>query len=164
MDRFKIARRLLTVALVIVLAKAALAVDPAQAAQARSSPRPPEVISGLWVSETTHNIYRVRIKGGTLYAEKVNIPPNELQHGAYIRTECRREGNRWIGTTNSYLRCEMGAQKPYVHWCHVVTRTEISAISQNRITGQAEALKRFDCHQCKVLEKEWKSFTWVRQE
>ncbi|MGH9469615.1 MAG: hypothetical protein ACRD1N_04640 [Terriglobia bacterium] len=119
----------------------------------------------LWLSSTTHNVYRVRVKDGTLSAEWVNIAPAEARLGAYIRTECHREGRRWVGDTSSYLRCETdGAnQKPYVHWCHINTRTEIISISQDRITGRAEGLKRFDCRQCKVLEKEWKNFIWVRQ-
>lgn len=119
--------------------------------------------STLWVSETTHNVYRVRIEGNTLFADWVNIPPSEAQQGAYIRTECHRTGTKWIGTTTSYLRCEM--EQPnhptYVHWCHILTRTEVLEIAPNRISGRAEALKRFDCHKCQALEKEWKTFDWI---
>ena len=148
-----------------------LALVPATALQASSpqktghtpSHKTASTGSTLWVSEVTHNVYRVRIQGSTFTADWVNIPPSEAQQGAFIRTECHREGTKWIGTTTSYLRCEI--EQPnhplYVHWCHILTQTQISEIAPNRITGRAEALKRFDCHKCQVLEKEWKAFDWI---
>lgn len=136
------------------------------AAPAQGNPATaPHAASGLaayWVSATTHNVYRVQIKGNTLTANWVNVSGSEAQHGAYIRSTCHRAGKQWVGATQSFLRCEIeNAQgKPYSHWCHILTRIQISDVSADRITGRAEALKRFDCRQCAVLAKEWKSFTW----
>lgn len=163
MNHFKKHHLFVTVALVIVLAQAALALGPAQVAGAKSSLRSPGGIPALWVSETTHNIYHVRIEGNTFYAEKVNIPPSEIQQGAYIRTECRRKGSRWLGTTRSVVQLEAGDphQPREAHWCHLVTRTEIFNVTAERITGRAEALKRVDIPQCRILEKEWKNFVWA---
>ena len=123
---------------------------------------PKNSLPSYWISATTRNVYRVRVKGNTLVAEWVNVPATEAGKGAYIRTECHRAGKRWIGTTSSFLRCETatGQGKPYSNWCHILTRTEIFDVSAGRIAGRAEALKRFDCRRCVALEKEWKSFTW----
>ncbi|HLI29767.1 MAG TPA: hypothetical protein VKV79_01550 [Terriglobia bacterium] len=119
-------------------------------------------LPSYWLSATTHNVYRVQVKGNVLMADWVNVPKAEAQRGAYIRTECHRVGKRWIGSTRSFLRCETesGNGKPYSNWCHILTRTQISSVSAGRIVGRAEALKRFDCRQCMALEKEWKSFIW----
>ena len=119
----------------------------------------------LWRSETTGNVYRVRVDADTLYAEWVNIPPDLARHGAYVRTECRRLGARWIGTTRSRLRlpCTVvaGPQGHPAGWCSLVTRTEINAVTADRITGRAQAPRRLDCRSCKLLEADWKDFVWV---
>lgn len=137
---------------------------PMRATAGKSVPAPESALDGsLWLSSTTHNVYRIRVHGGTLYAEWINIAPSEKRLGAYIRTTCHRSGAHWTGSTSSYLRCEAGGTQAESQWCHIATRTEIFTISQDRITGRAEALTRFDCRQCKVLQKEWKGFTWMRQ-
>lgn len=131
----------------------------------KSGETPPSAETSLpsyWLSATTRNVYRVRVKGNTLMADWVNVPAAEAGRGAYIRTECHRVGKRWVGTTKSFLRCETATaqEKPYSNWCHILTRTQIFDASAGRIVGRAEALKRFDCQRCVALEKEWKSFTW----
>jgi len=119
----------------------------------------------LWRSETTGNVYRVHIEAETLYAEWVNVPPDLARGGAYLRTECRRLGSKWIGTTRSRLRLpctEVSSAKGHpTGWCSLVTRTEINTVSADRITGRAQAPRRLDCQSCKLLEAEWKDFVWV---
>ena len=156
---------LLLVILAMVIAQAGLASGPSQAsARAKSS----LVTSGLptrWLSETTHNVYRVMVEGSTLHAEQVNIPKIAAQHGAYVRTECHRVGNKWIGTTSSFV--ELEAAKPrqpqQSNWCHLLTRTEILTLAPGRITGRAEVLKGVNISRCRILEKQWKNFVWVPQ-
>ena len=117
----------------------------------------------LWKSQSTGREYRVRAQGDTLYAEWVNLPPAYSEHGAYIRTECHRVGAQWIGTSRSLLPCtrEINGKEQIANWCPLVTRTEITAIAPDRITGRGQSLRQFDCQTCKVLETGWADFVWV---
>lgn len=116
----------------------------------------------VWRSLTTGKEYSVRVDGGTLYAEWVNIPPALTQRGAYIRSECRRVGTRWVGISRSYLPCDtMEGNKRVQNWCNLLTKIEVDSISADRIIGRAEGLRRFDCERCKILETVWKDFEWV---
>ena len=156
---------LLLVILALVTTQAGLTSGPGQVSARAKSSSSTAGLATLWLSETTHNIYKVTIKGDTLHAEQVNVPKNAAQHGAYVRTECHRVGNKWIGTTSSFV--ELEARKPHQpqqsNWCHLLTRTEILTLAPGRITGRAEVLKGVDIPQCRVLEKQWKDFVWVPQ-
>ena len=130
----------------------------------QTKPRPTlPTPTDIWTSETTGKEYRVRIENEVFHAEWVNIPPNLAQREAYIRTECRRVGTKWIGTSQSYLPCAVGqgVEEHIANWCHVVTRIEFDAATADRIVGRGEALHRFDCQRCKILETVWKDFVWV---
>jgi len=130
-----------------------------------SSPHPMASIPAVWKSETTKNEYRIQVSANSFTAVWISIPKTMQQHGAYVRTECRRVGSKWIGTTRSYLPFSCGpgsaGHAPPTHWCHILTRTEISSIAPGRIEGRGEALKSFDCDHCRILQKEWKPFTWA---
>jgi hypothetical protein len=130
-----------------------------------SAPAPNAPPFRMWRSETTGNVYRVRVEGDTLFAEWVNIPPDLARRGAYVRTECRRLGSEWIGTTRSQLSLPCTeVSGPHGHptsWCSLVTRTEINTVSSDRITGRAQAPHRLDCRSCKLIEADWKNFVWV---
>jgi hypothetical protein len=116
-----------------------------------------------WKSQTTGNEYRVRIEADTFRAEWTNVPADVAGHGGYIRTECKRVGSKWIGTTRSLLPCTAGSgpNAKIVNWCPLVTRTEIDSIAPDRITGRAQAVHRSDCESCKLLETVWKDFVWA---
>ncbi len=104
------------------------------------------------------------IENERLHAEWVNIPPGLTQR-AYIRTECRHVGARWIGTSQSYLPCEATESgKRISNWCQVTTKMEFDPVGENRMSGRGEGLRRFDCSACKVLEMVWKEFKWVPKE
>ncbi len=131
----------------------------------QGAPRPPQVPRApgqVWRSLTTGKEYRVRMGSQVLYAEWVNIPPQLAQRGAYIRTECRRVGAKWVGTSRSYLPCDtIEGKKRVTNWCHLLTKIEIDTVTDKRIAGRGEGLKRFDCQRCKILETVWKAFEWV---
>ena len=137
-----------------------------QAGQAPQAAKPSAVngsLSTIWKSQTTGNEYRVRIDGDTLRAEWTNIPQNVASHGGYVRTECKRVGPKWVGTTRSLLPC-MGGSGPtarILNWCPLVTRTEIDGIAPDRIAGRAQAIRQSDCQSCKLLETIWKDFVWT---
>jgi hypothetical protein len=150
--------------LVTALGTALLATSFAAAAQAPELPKTiPEV--GIWKSQTTGNEYRVRIQGDTLFAEWTNVPPAWAGHGAYIRTECRRLGLKWIGTSRSRLPCIEGSgpKARIVNWCPLVTRTEIDSLTADRITGRGQAIRHSDCQTCKLLQTAWSDFVWTRK-
>lgn len=159
MPRFTI----LPAALVTLLATGASA--PAQSPAV--PPAPSEAgTAQVWKSQTTGHEYRVRIEGDVLHADWVNVPPDMARQGAYVRTECRRVGSKWIGTTRSrlLLPCTEVTAPDGRHpsgWCALVTRTEIDSISPQSITGRAQASRRLDCKSCKLLEAEWKDFSWT---
>jgi hypothetical protein len=124
---------------------------------------PAAATKDLWVSQTTGHEFRVRQDSGHFYAEWSNMSGAFLAHGAYIRTECKRQGNKWVGESHSHLPCVEGNLPPgqYTNWCDMVTKIEFDEVTPARISGRGEGLKRFDCQKCQVLETAWKPFIWI---
>jgi hypothetical protein len=132
----------------------------------KSGPAPAAPTSPrLWKSETTGKEFRVWTEGGVFHAEWVNVSPGLAKGGAYIRSELRRAGTKWAGTSHLYLPCEsLEANKPVSNWCLLETKMEIDALTADRIAGRGESLKRFDCRVCKILETGWAEFEWAPKE
>ena len=122
-----------------------------------------QTFPALWKSETTGKEYRVQVDKDRFSAEWVNIPPESVKQGAYIRSECRRVGSKWIGTSRIHLPCAAGegAKEHIVNTCRLQLRIEIDSVQADRIVGRGETLKRFDCKSCKVDETGWGDFVWV---
>ncbi|HME00702.1 MAG TPA: hypothetical protein VKM93_25650 [Terriglobia bacterium] len=137
----------------------------AQPAPAQAAPKGGNVAPAwrTWKSQTTGNEYRVRVEKGVVYAEWVNVPADWAKQGAYLRTECRRSGGKWVGTSVSHLPCTAGeGQGTYIaKWCDLQTQTEIDSISPQRITGRGQRQSKIDCQQCKILEASWADFVWT---
>ena len=152
----------LIVGILVLLASGAFAAAQAKpGGKSGQFPAPPAA-ARVWRSQTTGKEYRVWIENERLHAEWVNIPPKLTQRGAYIQTECRHVGARWIGTSRSYLPCEATEKgKQITNWCPVTTKIEFEHVGTNRMSGKAEGLRRFDCGACKVLETVWKEFEWA---
>ena len=113
----------------------------------------------FWKSVTTNREYRVKLDGDHFTADWSNIPPQAAKQGAYIRSECRRSGTRWIGTSRILLSC--GLPNGSTKMCPMLLRFEIDFISPNRITGGGEILREFDCSSCQVRKTGWGPFTWT---
>jgi hypothetical protein len=113
----------------------------------------------VWKSATTGKEYRVKIDGDRITAEWLNLPPQAAQQGAYIRSECRRSGTRWIGTSRVLLPCGLPDGKTKM--CPMMLRFEVDYISPERITGGGETLKDFDCGSCEVRRTGWGPFSWT---
>ncbi len=120
----------------------------------------------IWKSLTTDREYRVRIEKDRLYAEWVNLPPDFVSHGAYVKSELHRVEAKWVGTSRSKLPCTIGqgAAEHIGNWCPLLSRIEVHSVSSDRITGRGEQLRRYDCQNCKILETVWANFTWVPKE
>jgi hypothetical protein len=120
-------------------------------------------LPALWRSGTTGKEYRVQVDKDRFYAEWVNIPPESVKHGAFIRSECHRVGSKWIGTSSLGLLCPVGegAQEHIGNTCRLQLRIEIDSLGPDRIVGHGETLRRFDCQNCRVDEAGWGEFVWV---
>jgi len=135
-------------------------------ASAESKPAPGKAPEKIWISETTGKEYRVRVENDVVRVEWVNVTSDLAVQGAFVRSECKRQGPKWVGTSSSYLPCTLGeGPKPKIdNWCHLQTKFEIGSITADSITGQGEALINFDCLKCKILKSEMKDFLWTPKE
>ena len=90
-------------------------------------------------------------------------PPASARRGAYIHTACERKGQKWTGTSDIYMPCMVGEGKSekIVNTCHLSLGIEINSISNDKVTGRGQSLKKFDCGACKVIEAGWANFEWV---
>lgn len=113
----------------------------------------------IWKSATTGKEYRVKIDGDRFTAEWSNLPPQAAKQGAYIRSDCRRSGTRWIGTSRILLPCGLPDGKTKM--CPMMLRFEVDHVSPERITGGGEILRDFDCGSCQVRRTGWGPFTWT---
>ncbi|MGO8736547.1 MAG: hypothetical protein ACLQVM_27565 [Terriglobia bacterium] len=113
----------------------------------------------IWKSASTGKEYRVKIDGDRFTAEWLNIPPQAAKQGAYIRSECRRSGSRWIGTSRILLACALPDGKTKM--CPMLLRFEVDFVSPDRITGGGEILRDFDCGSCEVRKTGWGPFNWA---
>jgi len=121
----------------------------------------PSARGAIWKSQTTGREYRVQIEKERIYAEWVNLPAVAAREGAYIRSECRHVGSKWVGTSRIFLPCSMGTTGPPTNHCHMLMRMEIESITPSRITGRSETPKGFDCQNCRVLSTVWANFVWA---
>jgi len=117
----------------------------------------------IWKSKTSGREYRVKIEQDRFLAEWVNIAPTAAKQGAYIRTECRRSGTKWIGTSQVLLPCAKPgeAKGKTTRVCPMRLRFEVDSISPERISGHGENLRDFDCEKCEVRQTGWGAFEWV---
>jgi hypothetical protein len=135
--------------------------QPKPAAETISA-TPSAQFKDIWVSETTGKVYRATLVGDVFRAECVNLSPDLTAHGAFIRTECKRQGTKWVGASTSYLPWKVGtgAKTEGVNWCHLETTFEIDSIAPDRITGKGESVKKIDIKNCKILESGTAGFFW----
>ncbi|MGE5325665.1 MAG: hypothetical protein ACM3NO_01390 [Deltaproteobacteria bacterium] len=135
----------------------------APAAPAKPAPAAAAAKGSIWKSETTGKEYRVWTEKDQFHAEWANIPPEFAERGAHISSTGARKSGKWVGESENYLPCSEGEgkQEHIANFCQLTTGFEIDSMTDSKITGRGEALKRFDCAKCKVLEKEWKGFVWV---
>jgi hypothetical protein len=120
-------------------------------------------LAKIWHSDASQHDFRVDVTNDMFRAEWVNIPPAAAKQGAYIRTECRRAGGKWVGSSSiNMLFAVPGAPDGKdTKTCHLTVRFEVDSISPEKITGHSETLRDFDVNTCQVLKTTWGEFTWV---
>ena len=117
----------------------------------------------IWHSEVTKHDFRVQVTNDLFRAEWVNIPPAVAKQGAYIRTECRRAGAKWEGSSSINMAFAVPGAPPGkdTKMCTLSVRFEVDSVTAEKITGHSEALHSFDVNTCRVQETKWGEFTWV---
>jgi hypothetical protein len=127
----------------------------------------------IWTSMTSGRDYKVRAEGDYIYTEWVNLPPVLQPTTAFIRSELKKNGEKWIGKTRSNMPYafkssymdfwrtgqQMGTEN--VRWCQTEVDFEIDKMSESRIEGRAMAAPSFAAKKCKLGKLEWKPFVWV---
>jgi hypothetical protein len=117
----------------------------------------------IWHSESSHKDFRVEVAKDAFRAEWVNLPPTAAKQGAYIHTECRRTGDKWVGTSSVYQAAAI-SKDPAVKttkMCHLTIRFEVDSITPEKITFHSEAMRNFDPTKCQLLQTAWEEFSWV---
>jgi hypothetical protein len=117
----------------------------------------------IWSSETSHKDFRVQVTHDLFVADWVNIPAAAAKQGAYIHTECRRIGPRWVGTSKVYQAVAI-SKDPAVKdtkMCHLTVRFEVDSVTPQKITFHSEAMRNFDPAKCQLLQTAWKEFSWI---
>ncbi len=119
----------------------------------------------LWKSETSGKVFRVRVENGVFHSDCVSLAPALTRKGAHIRARCPRVGSKWRGTSEIYLPCAAGESRTAAvsNWCRMTMGMEVLSMTSDRITGQMETPRVFDCVHCKVAEAVWRPFVWVRK-
>lgn len=162
MTKLPLKNRRWTILLGACLGLAFLSMGLAQGSHATGAKQANPPLPSLWVSQTTHAVYRLRITHGVLHVEQANTPPDAARHGAYVRTEAHPVGNKWVGTSALYAKItEAKAGSRESQWCHLTGAIEFFSLTPQRITGRAQAPERMDISKCQVLKSEWKNFEWV---
>jgi Trypsin-like peptidase domain len=127
----------------------------------------------IWTSMTSGRDYKVRVEGDYIYTEWVNLPSQLQNSAAFVRSELKKDGDRWRGKVRSNLPYEfkssygdfwttgqrMGTEN--VKWCQIEVDFEIDRVSESRIEGQAMMPSSFDAKKCKPGKSDMKPFTWI---
>jgi hypothetical protein len=156
---------MMLMALLVIAPFAAAAQKPTT--PAKSGPAAPKSASSqlpkIWHSESTKHDFRVDVTKDLFRAEWVNVPPSAAKQGASIRTECRRAGDKWVGSSSvNMLFAIPGAPAGKdIKLCSLTVRFEVDSISPEKIAGHSEALHSFDVNTCRVQETKWGDFTWL---
>ena len=134
-------------------------VKPATVASRPASGQLPKI----WHSESSHKDFRVELANDVFRAEWVNIPPAAVQQGAYIHTECRRTGTKWVGTSSVYQAVAISKDPTIKNtkMCHLTIRFEVDSITPQKITFHSEAMRNFDPAKCQLLQTAWEEFSWI---
>jgi hypothetical protein len=163
-----IQRKLALMMVVALLATPQFATNAQKSsAAAQSGTTPTKSVTGqlakIWHSDASQHDFRVDVTNDMFRAEWVNIPPAAAKQGAYIRTECRRAGPKWVGSSSiNMLFALPGAPAGKdAKVCHLTVRFEVDSISPEKITGHSETLRNFDVNKCQVLQTAWGEFAWV---
>jgi trypsin-like peptidase len=127
----------------------------------------------VWTSMTSGRDFKVHFDGDYLYTEWINLPAQLQTTSAFMRSELKKSGDKWIGKGRSNLPYaykssyadfwttgqRMGTEN--VNWCILEIEFEIDKVSDSRIEGRSLSSTSVDAKKCKPGKMEWKPFTWI---
>ena len=152
-------------ALMVISPLVAAAQKPADPAKSGAAATPPAFanLPKVWRSEASHKDFRVEMTSDLFRAEWVNLPPAAAKQGAYIHTECRKAGSKWVGSSSIYQGIAVGGAPAGkdVKMCHLTVRFEVDSITPQKITFHSEAMRNFDPSKCQLLQTAWEEFSWA---
>jgi len=102
--------------------------------------------------------YKVRVEGDYIYSQWVNLPPSLQSTTAFMRSELKKTGNKWSGTSVAYLPFKDGKS---VKWCRVEGEIEIGSVSDSRIEGRSQKWESFNAKKCQPESVAWTPFVWI---
>ncbi len=112
----------------------------------------------LWTSMTTGNDLKIRVDRDYIYIDRINWPAELRETEAFVRSELKKSGDRWIGKTRMRTPCNHDGR---LRWCSLELDIEITSLTNSRIEGRAPADVTFDCGTCQTKKLEWKPFVWI---
>jgi phage terminase large subunit-like protein len=126
-----------------------------------SSTSPVLLGESIWTSTTDGRDYKVRINGDSIHAEWVNLPQALKKSSAFLRSELKKNGDKWIGQTTAYMPFDYQHDATKTIWCRVQADIEINTVSASRIEGQSQLPTSFSAKKCQPENAEWKPFAWI---
>jgi hypothetical protein len=115
----------------------------------------------IWTSTTDGRDFKVRIDGDSIHAEWVNLPQALKKSSAFLRSELKKNGDKWIGQTTAYLPFDYQHDATKTIWCRVQADIEIDEVSASRIEGKSQLPTSFSAKKCQLENAEWKPFVWI---
>ena|ERR1035438_4067379 len=155
---------MMLMALLMISSFAAADQKPAPDAKSPSTSKTASAeLPKIWHIDAKHKDFKVQVTNDLFRADWVNIPPDAAKQGAYIHTQCRRVGTKWVGTSSVY-QAPAVSKDPAVKttkMCHLTIRFEVDSITPEKITFHSEAMRNFDPTKCQLLQTAWEEFSWV---
>ncbi len=137
-------------------------VEAAHALTASSTPAPVATTLSagerMWTSIKTGNDLKIRLDGEYIYTQIANLSPALQSTPAFVRSEFKKVGEKWVGKTYFYLPYQ---GKKSTKWCRFETDIEIDEVSDSRIAGMAPHWSSFNVQTCQPEGVEMQSFTWI---
>ena len=130
----------------------------ANSTSADASPGSSATEDKVWTSMTTGHDYKLRIDGDYIYAQLTNLPPALQSTAAFSRAQLRKAGDKWSGTSVSYMPYRSGRT---TKWCRIETPVEIEKVSESRIEGKASWWKSTNLKTCQPEHSEIRDFVWI---
>lgn len=112
----------------------------------------------IWTSMTSGRDYRVRIDGDYIYAQWVNMPTALQSTTAFVRSQVKKSGDKWVGKSVAYLPFKDGRS---VKWCRFEDDFEIDSVSESRIEGRSKKWSSVNVKKCEPENMVSDSFVWI---
>jgi hypothetical protein len=127
----------------------------------------------IWTSVTSGRDFKIRIEGDYIYTEWVNLPSQLQNTVAFMRSELKKDGDKWAGKVRTRLpysyksayfdfwKTGQTVGTENVNWCSLESEFEIVKLTDSRIEGRAFDSASIDVKKCKPGKMEWHSFVWI---